>query len=44
MSGFLPDQTKNAEEIQTGSQSMGDKFHRREGNSPDRQIRPLNVR
>ena len=41
---FPSDQTKNAAWIQDGSQSVGDKFHRREGNSPDRQIRPLSVR
>lgn len=26
-----------------GSQNMGDKVHAREGNSPDRQLRSLNV-
>ena len=40
--GFPPDQTLNAGHAYLGSQSVGDKFHRREGNSPDRRIRPLN--
>ena len=42
--GFPPDQTLNAGYDERGSQSVGDKFHGREGNSPDRQLRPLNRR
>ena len=42
--GFPSDQTLNAGTAERGSQSAGDKFRRREGNSPDRQPRPLNRR
>ena len=42
--GISTDQTPNAKISYCRSQSMGDKFHRQEGNSPDRQIRSLSVR
>ena len=29
-------------ETQTTSETVGDKLHRQEGNSPDHQLRPLN--
>ena len=46
--GVLPDyQTQPNSEgrwPQSGSQAVGDKFHSREGKSPDRQLRPQNPR
>ena len=42
--GISNDQTPNARKLKYRSQSMGDKFHRQKGNSPDRQIRSLSVR
>ena len=33
-------QTPNADTPQHGSETMGDKLHGREGNSPERQLRP----
>nr|ABR26094.1 retrotransposon protein [Oryza sativa Indica Group] len=30
--------------VRSASETMGDKLHRREGNSPDHQLRPLNDR
>ena len=34
-----PYQTKNARQLISGSQTVGDKFHRRKGKSPDPQLR-----
>ena len=39
-----PNLTPNTLVLYRRSQTMGAKFHSREGNSPDRQLRPLNVR
>ena len=36
-------QTPNAGKPQRGSETAGDKLRRREGNSPDHQLRPLSV-
>ena len=36
-------QTTNAMEEKIGSQTVGDKVHGREGNSPDRQLRSQNT-
>jgi hypothetical protein len=36
-------QTPNAETSENGSETAGDKLRRREGNSPDLQLRPLKV-
>jgi hypothetical protein len=36
-----PNQTPNAITPERGSETMGDELHSREGNSPDRQLRPL---
>ena len=36
-----PNQTANAMTYVSGSETVGAKFHGREGNSPDRQLRPL---
>ena len=36
-------QTPNAKVYKYSSEPMGDKLHRREGNNPDHQLRPLNV-
>ena len=33
-------QTPNANAPEPGSETMGDELHGREGNSPDRQLRP----
>ena len=35
-------QTPNADTLKHGSETVGDKLHGREGNSPDRQLRSLN--
>jgi hypothetical protein len=35
-----PSQTPNAIAPEPGSETMGDELHGREGNSPDRQLRP----
>ena len=35
-----PNQTPNADAPEPGSETMGDELHGREGNSPDRQLRP----
>ena len=37
-------QTPNAVILILGSQTVGDKIHSQKGNSPDRQLRSLNVR
>ncbi len=34
-------QTPNAGKLERGSETAGDKVRRREGNSPDHQLRPL---
>lgn len=34
-------QTPNTKQLYLGSQSVGDNFHGRKGNSPDRQLRSL---
>jgi hypothetical protein len=34
-------QTPNAGKLERGSETVGDKLHSREGNSPDHQLRPL---
>ena len=34
-------QTPNAIRVERGSETAGDKLRRREGNSPDHQLRPL---
>ena len=36
-------QTPNARMGEHGSETVGDKLHSREGNSPDRRLRPLRV-
>ncbi len=36
-------QTPNTKQLYLGSQSVGDNFHGRKGNSPDRQLRSLNT-
>ena len=36
-----PNQTTNAIAIDPGSETVGDKLHSREGNSPDHQLRSL---
>jgi hypothetical protein len=36
-------QTPNASESECGSETAGDKVRSREGNSPDRRLRPLSV-
>ena len=36
-------QTPNAGELERGSETAGDKLRSREGNSPDRRLRPLSV-
>ena len=36
-----PNQTPNTKQLYLGSQSVGDNFHGRKGNSPDRQLRSL---
>ena len=36
-------QTPNAAKWERGSETAGDKLRRREGNSPDRRLRPLSV-
>lgn len=36
-------QTPNAGKLERGSETAGDKLRSREGNSPDRQLRPLRV-
>jgi len=35
-------QTPNAADVKPGSETMGEKLHRREGNSPDQPLRSLN--
>ncbi len=42
-SGTNPLQTPNTRKCNHGRQTAGDKFRRREGNSPDRQLRSLNT-
>ena len=37
-------QTPNAGRLEHSSETVGDKLHCREGNSPDHQLRPLSVR
>ena len=37
----LPNQTPNTVQIYPGSQTVGDKLHGREGNSPERRLRSL---
>ena len=37
-------QTPNAVRVERGSETAGDKLRGREGNSPDRRLRPLSVR
>jgi hypothetical protein len=39
-----PNQTPNADTPQHGSRTTGDEFRGREGNSPDHQLRSLNLR
>ena len=39
-----PSQTPNAGTPERGSETAGDKLRSREGNSPDRQLRSLNLR
>lgn len=36
-------QTPNAGKLERSSETVGDKLHSREGNSPDHQLRPLSV-
>ena len=36
-------QTPNAGKSERSSETVGDKLHSREGNSPDHQLRPLSV-
>jgi hypothetical protein len=36
-------QTPNASQVERGSETAGDKLRGREGNSPDRRLRPLSV-
>ena len=36
-------QTPNAGKSERGSETVGDKLHGREGNSPDHRLRPLSV-
>ena len=36
-------QTPNAGQVERGSETAGDKLRGREGNSPDRRLRPLSV-
>jgi hypothetical protein len=36
-------QTTNGVTLEPGSETVGDKLHRREGNSPDHQLRSLSV-
>lgn len=36
-------QTPNAINVERGSETAGDKLRSREGNSPDRRLRPLSV-
>jgi hypothetical protein len=36
-------QTPNAGKLERGSETAGDKLRSREGNSPDRRLRPLSV-
>ena len=36
-------QTPNASTLERGSETVGDKLHSREGNSPDHRLRPLSV-
>ena len=36
-------QTPNAGKPERSSETVGDKLHSREGNSPDHQLRPLSV-
>jgi hypothetical protein len=36
-------QTPNAGKIEGGSETVGDKLHGREGNSPEHRLRPLSV-
>ncbi len=36
-------QTANALALDLGSESVGDKLHRREGNTPDHQLRSLRM-
>ena len=42
LTGFLL--TLNATILEGRSQTMGDKFHSREGNSPDHRLRSQNIR
>ncbi len=42
LTGFLL--TLNAITFESRSQTVGDKLHSREGNSPDHQLRSLNIR
>ena len=37
-------QTPNTPECERGSETVGEKLHRREGNSPEHRLRPLSVR
>lgn len=37
-------QTPNTLEFERGSETVGEKLHRREGNSPEHRLRPLSVR
>jgi hypothetical protein len=41
--GTNPNQTPNAADMVHGSETVGDKVHSREGNSPDRRLRSLNL-
>ena len=36
-------QTPNTGKLERGSETLGDKLHCREGNSPDHRLRPLSV-
>jgi hypothetical protein len=36
-------QTPNTDTSENGSETVGDKLHSREGNSPDLQLRPLSL-
>ena len=36
-------QTPNADKSERSSETVGDKLHSREGNSPDHRLRPLSV-
>ena len=41
--GYQNQSNSECRKVKSGSESMGDKLHRREGNIPDRQLRCLNM-